>query len=137
MLAAIGAFLGSFIAALFGDKFNPTIFKLGIAVYAIYVLIFPLSYNMIHQWQYYQALINDFERRRRNFEGQLYPKKVHDIIGTQIEDSQKRFNDWFRWTIYAYLGVIIMAIIAFLLADVFESTIHSPIINSTNNSSAV
>lgn len=108
MLAAIGAFLGSFIAALFGDKFNPTIFKLGIAVYAIYVLIFPLSYNMIHQWQYYQALINDFERRRRNFEGQLYPKKVHDIIGTQIEDSQKRFNDWFRWTIYAYLGVMVV-----------------------------
>lgn len=131
MLAAIGALLGSFIAALFNDKFNPTIFMIGMAVYATYVLIFPLCYNMLNQWQCYQALIKDFGRRRRSFEGQLYPKKVNDIVGTQIGDSQKRFEFWFRWTIFAYSAVFIIAIlIAILIPRFFESTMFSLLANS-------
>jgi hypothetical protein len=34
MLAAVGALLGSFIAALFKDKFDPTIFVIGMLIYA-------------------------------------------------------------------------------------------------------
>lgn len=112
MLAAVGVLIGSFIAALFSDTFNPTIFAIGVVVYGFYVLIFPLCYNMYHQWEQYQALRDNFEKRQLRFEAQLYTEKVDAIVGTQITNSQRRFEWWFSATLAAYMGVIILAIVA-------------------------
>ena len=112
MLAAVGVLIGSFIAALFSGTFNPAIFAIGMVVYTFYVLIFPLCYNMYHQWEQYQALRDNFEKRQLRFEAQLYMEKVDAIVGTQITDSQRRFKRWFRATLAAYMGVIILAIVA-------------------------
>ena len=112
MLAAVGALLGSFIAALFKDKFNPAIFVIGMLVYAVYVLMFPLGYNMLNQWGRYQSLVEDFQVRRRRFEERLYPEKVSEIVGTQVANSRKRFRYWFAVTFLAYAVVIILAVIA-------------------------
>lgn len=112
MLAAVGVLIGSFIAALFSDTFNPTIFAIGIGVYGFYVLIFPLYYNMRHQWEQYQALCDNFEERQLRFGEQLYTEKVDAIVGTQVTDSQRRFERWFRAIFVAYIGVLILAIVA-------------------------
>jgi len=46
MFTAIGIVLASFIGALFKDKFDPNIFRIGLVTYGFYVLIFPLIYNI-------------------------------------------------------------------------------------------
>lgn len=112
MLAAVGALLGSFIAALFKDQFNPTIFAVGMVAYAVYVLVFPLGYNMLNQWGRYQALAENFGQRRRRFEGLLYQERVGEIVGTQVTDSQRRYQRWFWATVLAYAVVIILAVVA-------------------------
>ena len=112
MLAAMGVLIGSFIAALFGDKFDPKIFAIGMGVYALYVFIFPLFYNMKHQWEQFQALCDNFKERQIRFEGRLYQEKVKEIVGAQITDSQCRFKWWFYATLAAYTIVIILAIVA-------------------------
>jgi hypothetical protein len=112
MLAAVGTLLGSFIAALFKDKFNPTIFVIGMVVYAVYVLVFPLGYNMLHHCQRYQTLSKDFTVRRERFAERLYPEKVEEIVGRQIASSQNRFWCWFAVTILSYVVVIVLALVA-------------------------
>lgn len=110
MLAAIAALLGSFIAALFNNKFNSTIFTLGMGVYAGYVLLFPIGYNMTHQWQRYTTLVNSFESRRRRFEERLYPPVVEKIAGEQVKLSQKLFRWWFGMTLLAYFAVLFVVL---------------------------
>jgi hypothetical protein len=127
MLAAVGALLGSFIAALFKDKFNATIFSIGMLVYAVYVLVFPLGYNMLHQWQRYRVLVKDFQTRYRRFEEQLYPQKVSEIAGTQIPDSQKRFRHWFTATLLSYVAVIILTVLAAILLPGLVATTILPL----------
>lgn len=112
MLAAVGVLIGSFIAALFQKDFNQTVFKIGMWVYAAYVLIFPLTYNMIYQWHRYKTIDMEFKDRRRRFEERLYKDKVNEIMGTKITDSERRFKIWFIATLIAYILVIILAIVA-------------------------
>jgi hypothetical protein len=81
-------------------------------VYALYVFIFPLFYNMKHQWEQFQALCDNFKERQIRFEGRLYQEKVKEIVGAQITDSQCRFKWWFYATLAAYTIVIILAIVA-------------------------
>ena len=127
MLAAVGVLIGSFIAALFRDQFDSSIFAIGIGVYALYVALFPLCYNMKHQWEQYQALCENFKERQRRFKQRLYPAKVGEIVGEQITDSQRRFKWWFYATLVAYIMVImviLLAIIAVLLVPEFiENTL--------------
>jgi len=128
MLAAVGVLIGSFIAALFRDKFDQNIFAIGMVVYALYVLIFPLCYNMKHQWEQFQTLCDNFNMRKIRFEERLYPKKVNIIVGKQIVDSQRRFKWWFYATLVAYIIVIILALVAALLVpELIENTALSVI----------
>ena len=110
MLVAVGVLLGSFIAALFKDEFNPTIFIIGMLVYAVYVLMFPLAYNMLHQWQRYKALRDNFNVRKGRFVERLYTDKVDEMVGAQVTDSQCSFKWWFYVTLATYILVTIFAI---------------------------
>lgn len=113
MLAAIGVALASFIAALFKDSFDPTIFRIGIITYAIYVLIFPLTYNMSYQKRYFNSLCKNFDRRCNRFKLILDPSKVNEIVNDQFEECKKRFNGWFDLVGATY---ILVAAVAFLAA---------------------
>lgn len=123
MLAAVAVLLGSFIAALFKDEFNPTIFTIGMVVYAVYVLIFPLCYNMWHQWERYEAMCDNFKKRQMRFKERLYKDKVDAIVGTQVIDGQRRFKRWFCYTLLAYIVVIILAIAAAWVVPGFMGSI--------------
>jgi len=113
MLAAIGVVLASFIAALFKDSFDPIIFRIGIITYVVYVLIFPLTYNMSYQRRYFNSLCKNFDRRRNRFELILDPSKVSEIVNDQFEECKKRFNGWFNLVRITY-GLV--ATVAFLAA---------------------
>jgi len=92
MLAAIGVALASFIAALFKDGFNPTVFRIGILTYALYVFIFPLIYSMTYQNQHFKTLLRNFKRRQQRFEMILDPAKVDEIVSEQLKESKKQFK---------------------------------------------
>jgi hypothetical protein len=131
MLAAVGIALASFIAALFKDGFNPTVFRIGIIAYGIYVLIFPLIYNMCYQQQYFRTLSTNFSRRRKRFELLLDEIKVSEIIDIQVKESEKRFKDWTRIICSTY---IIVAILAFSSAFIIPALVSNStkILQSTN-----
>jgi hypothetical protein len=112
MLAAVGAFLGSFIAALFKDQFNPAIFQLGLWVYALYVLLFPLGYGLLHQGMRYRALSHHFAAQRQRFEQRLGGEKVQAIVEQPLASVQGRFLFWFAATLVAYAAVIGLALLA-------------------------
>ncbi|WP_214026352.1 hypothetical protein [Macellibacteroides fermentans] len=132
MLAAVGVLIGSFIAALFEDEFDPRIFAIGMGVYALYVLVFPLIYNMIHQWQQYKVVCGNFEERKTRFEERLYFQKVNEIVGKKITDSKNRFKLWFYVTITTYIIVIVLAILtALLLPEFIQNTTTLSIQNTT------
>ncbi|NIS81918.1 MAG: hypothetical protein GTO14_17290 [Anaerolineales bacterium] len=110
MLAAVAALLGSFIAALFKDEFNPLIFRVGMWVYAAYVLLFPLLYNMLNRWGRYLKLVEDFDQRRSRFVVRLFEQKVEGIVGERVIKSRRSFLLWFWLTVLAYVMVIGLAI---------------------------
>jgi hypothetical protein len=118
MLVAIATVLGSFIGAIFKDKFNPAIFIIGMTTYAAYVFLFPLAYNMSHTWGCYRTLVKEFEERRRRFEEHLYADKVKEIVGQRVDESQRRFVLWFGITVGSYVAVIFLAIMASVLVPI-------------------
>lgn len=112
MLAAVGVALASFIAALFKDEFNPTIFRIGIITYGVYVLIFPLIFNMSYQKRYFNTLWKNVKHRLDRFNLILDPSKVQEIVNHQDTEIKKRFNGWFRLIISTYVFVFILALLA-------------------------
>ena len=112
MLAAVVAVLGSFVGAVLQSTFNPTVFALGMGVYAGYVLLFPGLLGSLHQWQSYCALVEATRGRRKRFDEQLYPKRVDEIMGTQLDDARTRFRSWLAASIVAYLVVAALALVA-------------------------
>jgi hypothetical protein len=112
ILAAVGVLLGSFIAALFKDQFNPIVFRFGIICYIFYIIFFPLTYNMLNQWQYYKKLCANFEFRLMRFRKKLYSKKIDYIVSNQVIDSKRRFMQWFRITLATYIIVILLSALA-------------------------
>lgn len=122
MLAAIATVLGSFIGAVFKDEFNSLIFIIGMSVYAAYVLLYPLCYNMVNTWGRYQSLKRGFEERRQRFEVHLYANKVNKIIGRRVDGSRKRFIKWFLLTAVSYVIVIVLAILAAIFVPAIMAT---------------
>ncbi len=121
MLAAVAALLASVIGAFFQSNFNAGVFRLGLIVYAVYVLCFPLTYTMLYQWQRYRTAVGDFELRRRRFAERLSPEQVEEIVGTRIPTVRARFERWFWITVAIYLAVILLALTA---AVVVPSYLH-------------
>lgn len=112
MLAAVGVTIVSFVAALFKDNFDATVFRIGIWAYVAYVFFFPLLYSLGNQVSRYKALERQFQRRRERFEQRLHPYRVADIVGNEVQDSRQRFWTWFWITAAIYILVIALAIFA-------------------------
>jgi hypothetical protein len=102
MLAAVAVLLGSFVGALLKEDFDSRILVIGAALYLLYLVAFPLSYNMGQRKDSYQALAAQFEARRRLFDRRLYREKVDGIVGDHIDCVMKRFEYWFRRTLLTY-----------------------------------
>lgn len=127
MLAAVGILIGSFIAALFNDQFKPSVFQLGMIAYAVYVLIFPLAYNMTNQWQVYDRSSSGFKRRLERFGQLLLATRIQEIVGDEVSNSEQRFQSWFGITVAGYLLLIVLMLAASLLVpQVFSQSVSQP-----------
>jgi len=111
-LSAVAALLGSFVAALVNPSLRRPIFTFGMILYAVYVVLFPLLYNMWTQRQTFKNALADFALRRARFEDRLTPDKVGQIVGERIVHNERRFNRTFRVTVAAYVVVVILALVA-------------------------
>lgn len=109
-LAAVGVIVGSFIAAIFADKFNATIFRLGVLSYAAYLLIFPGVMGLYFTWQRYRHAVDAFDKRRKEFNKRLFPEEVKTIVGTTVQDRERWFRKWF-WVVTA-IHVVMVALLA-------------------------
>ena len=125
MFGAVAVFLAS--AALFRTNANLRIFELGMYTYAVYILIFPLTYNMWYQWLRYQALCRNFNFRYNQFKEHLYSEKVEKILGLQVEDSKNNFVIWFWLTIAIYILVVVLAFWAAVNAPGFIINLTLPV----------
>jgi hypothetical protein len=113
VLAAIGALIGSFIASLFEKQFNPNIFRIGMGLYGLYILCFPLLYNMIQQWKSSNYFKEQIEARRERFLECLPTSKVNEIwTAWKIEAIRKRFISNYWWTIGIYLLIVVLSLLA-------------------------
>ncbi len=108
MLAAVGILLGAYIAALFKKDLLPEILAFSVAVYIVYLLIFPLGYNMSERLGSYRALHSQFQVRRQRFERDLSTAEVQLIVGSQVEKSERRFRRWFALVLATYLIVALV-----------------------------
>lgn len=106
MLAAVGVLLAGFIATLFKHELRAEILAFAVTLYAVYVLVFPLTYNMAEKWQSYKALLRQFHARRKRFEGGLSPAKVKEIVADHVARGERRFRRWFRVVVATYLSVV-------------------------------
>ncbi len=115
MLAAVAAVLGSIVAALFRDKFNPAVFSIGMIAYAVYVAAFPLGFGMANQYARYRSLKERFEARKASYVDILPTEKVAEITAQPLARGEERYRQWFFATVAAYLVVIILSIGAALV----------------------
>jgi hypothetical protein len=121
MLAAVGVVIASFIAFLFSDHFNPVVFQIGIWVYCIYMLIFPMIISLKQQNEQFTAYEEDFEVRRKQFEERLYKEKVEAIIGDHVSKNKARFRNAIYYTRLTY----ILVIITFFISSIFLPSLIS------------
>ncbi len=113
-LAAVAALIGSFIAALVKGGAGRFILWIGVATYLVYLVLFPLGYNMSQQFQSYRALVKQFAARRKRFEQRLSADKVKEIVGERVAQSQRSYWTWFLLTLLAYVFVIEAMIVVVL-----------------------
>lgn len=111
MLAAVGVIVGTFIAAVFESKFNPTIFRLGLGLYALYLLLFPGVIGLSALWEKFQDASSAFEKRKTEL-GKLLPRdQVESIVGIRVDSKKRSFKRWFRITILVFAIVIVLLIL--------------------------
>jgi hypothetical protein len=110
MLAGIAVVVGSFLGAIFGKSFNVNVFRLGTALYAAYLALFPGLIGLVTAWQHFSSAEQAFAKREKEFKKRLFAASVDDLVGTQVQQATKRFRGWF------WLAVSVYALVAVLLA---------------------
>ena len=107
MLAAVAVVLGSFIATVFDKDSDPEILRIGLLLYLVYLLVFPVGYNMIERWRSFAVARRHFQERRQRFETGIDPATVQGIVDKPLERSERRFKRWFGLTLATYLIVAV------------------------------
>ena len=113
LLAGLAVLIGSFLAALFSNPFNPLIFRIGMFSYAVYILIIPLIYNMLLHWWRYKMLKEQIYARKEIFSSILPAEQVNNTWELwKIESTRNRFKIAFWVTASLYAVAIVLLIIA-------------------------
>ena len=112
VLAAVGAFIGSIIAAAFSKPFNVDLFRAGVWTYAAYLAVFPAGLGLSVQASRYRDLDIRFGRRRSDYESMLGADHVRQRIGTRITDARRRWRRFFTTAAILYAAIVIIALTA-------------------------
>jgi hypothetical protein len=111
VLAAVGAFIGSIVAAAFTKPFNADLFRAGIWTYAGYLLIFPAGLGLSVQYSQYCDMRTQFARRRSDYDALLGEDHVSTRIGSRITDAARRWWIFFSATLALYAVIVAAAVV--------------------------
>lgn len=123
MLAAVAVVLGTFVATSLG-KGDPALLRLGLLFYLVYLLVFPVGYDLIERRRSFATLCRHFGERRERFENGLGRDKVDQIANEPLRRSIRRFHTWFGVTLGTYLTVA--AVLWMLIPPPFPSNPYNP-----------
>jgi hypothetical protein len=107
LLAAVAVLIGTFIAAVYKDPFDATLFRIGMRAYAGYVLLFPGLIGLLAARQTMALTVDNFQARVMRFKEVIYPEKVDEVIGRRVTAARRGFLIWLivAAVVYAALGV--------------------------------
>jgi hypothetical protein len=110
MLAAVAVVLAALVASLFSDSFKPRAFRFIGLLYAAYVALFPLGFNMLNLYERHRALMENFNARCGRFAARIQHERVEEIAGVPVRAARRRYRRWFTATVAAYVIVIGLAL---------------------------
>lgn len=136
MLAAVAAVVGTMLGALFQERFRPLILVAGMLLYGAYIFFFQLLFNMSVRRGNYEALINDYEKRKIPLVDVLTKTRVEEIEGDRLRKQKRAFEIWFARALVAYLGVAVLAALVAWQATQPTSFISSIVASVASTASA-
>lgn len=102
----VAVVVGTFIAALFQDpaKFDARIFRLGVLLYASYLVVVPMAIGLGSLWRQFTSTRSMYQQRTKGFEERLDPSAVERVLGKEAEAEAANFKVWF-WSV---LGLYVL-----------------------------
>ena len=126
VLAAVGAFIGSVMIAIFKEPFNTRMFGLGLVVYLCYLVIFPGIYVMLHHWSRVVTVRAIFDGRRQRFERLLGTSTCNAIVSDKVQLAESKFWRWYWATIVAMLVVVVAVVIGYVYVPTGLQNVPKP-----------
>jgi hypothetical protein len=111
VLAAVGVFIGSIIAAAFIKPFNADLFRVGVWAYTVYIAVFPAGLGLSVQASHYRDLHTRFGRRQSDYESLLGADHVRERIGRRITDARRSWKRFFATAVVLYVIVVAVALV--------------------------
>lgn len=123
ILAAIGVVLGAFVAYAFDKKISVDVFRLGLRVYGIYILVFPLILSvLLNNLVDYLILRADFKKRLKDFETALGLENLKGKIASTVTR-----RGWHFWCVLSFAVLIYLALALFCFFKAKVLTLpHNP-----------
>lgn len=118
MLGAVGALIGSMIAAAFKEPFNHKIFSTGLLAFFVYLVAFPGFFGLAHHWIRFRAISELFARRRIRYERVIGEDRVNHIVGPAVANVKSRFKWWFGSTAASLALVALLCIAAIFVVPI-------------------
>ena len=114
VLAAIGILIGSIIATLLDiTGLNENIIKYSLWIYAAYLFVFALCYNMSLYSKKFEIISEQIEKNIKKYKSQIPKEKVDELLEVwQIESIKKTFVNRFFITIILFEFIIFFIILA-------------------------
>ena len=108
LLATVGVAVGGFVAYALDKKSSPTFLAIGLQVYGVYILGFPLLYSLVlHGLVDYRITMAEFRRRTAELESKLHIAGLTRKTGMELRSRSAHF--WFVTVssaiVYAAIGV--------------------------------
>ncbi|HVT58562.1 MAG TPA: hypothetical protein VHR45_09190 [Thermoanaerobaculia bacterium] len=107
-LAAVGVIVASFLAAVFKEKFDPAVYRLGVGAYVFYLVVFPGLAGLTASAQRFKALQRGLAERRESFRHRLSDDEVEKTMGEGFKSVTRRYWGWFSATSLAFLALAIL-----------------------------
>lgn len=108
LLATVGVAVGGFVAYALDKKSSPTFLAIGLQVYGVYILGFPLLYSLVlHGLVDYRITMAELRRRTAELESKLHIAGLTRKTGMELRSPSAHF--WFVTVssaiVYAAIGV--------------------------------
>lgn len=99
-LAAVAVLVGTFLASTFKDPFNADLFRIGMIVYAVYVLVFPGLLSTGAGILRFRSAKGDFDARLSSFKRML-GDETDEIVGQRVAKASRDY-----WIAVVLVGIL-------------------------------